>query len=407
MCWDAPCTRACPTHIDVPGFIKRIATGDELGAARTIYDSNPLGDSCAHACPTEVLCEGACVMHGRGERPIEIGKLQGYATAPVIHGGVPMFLPDHRTGRRIAIIGAGPAGLGCAAELLRRGHEVEVFEADHEPGGLVSHGVAEYKVSRSAAISEIGWIQGQGATIHTSTPIGGNRLPMDELLADFDAVFVGIGLGDISPLGIEGEGLNDVWDALDLIATFKRGELPVESLLGSSVAVLGGGNTAVDAARLTARLGADVVLIYRRGEEHMPAYRHEIEEAISDGVRIMPWAAPEAIMESDGLVLRWRRTEPGAPGPDGRPAVIRTEHAEDMTLDAIVVATGQAKRSHWLSDLVDLDPKGRVIVDDQQHTSHPKVWAGGDCVTGGQEVVNAVAEGVAAARSIDQTLEAR
>lgn len=407
MCWDAPCTRACPTHIDVPGFIKRIAFGDDLGAAQLIFSANPLGDSCAHACPTEVLCEGACVMHGRGERPIDIAKLQGYATAPVIHGGVPMFTPAHKNGHQVAIVGAGPAGLGCAAELLKRGHHVEVFEADHEPGGLVSHGVAEYKVARSAAVSEIGWLQGQGVVIHTSTPVGHNHLPVEELLSDFDAVFVGIGLGDIAPLGIEGEGIETVWDALDLIATFKKGELPPDYCQGKRVAVLGGGNTAIDAARLTARLGAEVVLVYRRGEEHMPAYRHEIDEAKADGVELLTWAAPEAIVETGDLVLRWRQTEPGKPGPDGRPAVVSTDHAEDLAVDLVVVATGQQTRANWLSDLMEIDAKGKVVVDDDQHTSHPKIWAGGDCVSGGQEVVNAVAEGVAAARSIDQTLKAR
>lgn len=407
MCWDAPCTRACPTRIDVPGFIKRIAHHDDLGAARVILLANPLGDSCAHACPTEVLCEGACVMHGRRERPIDIAKLQGYVTAPVIHGGIPMFVPEHHTGHRIAVIGAGPGGLGCAAELLRQGHHVEVFEAEHEPGGLVSHGVAEYKVSRAAAISEIAWLQGQGVTIHMSTPVGGDHFPFDELLADFDGVFVSIGLGDIAQLGIEGEGLERVWDALDLIATFKKGELAEDYCVGKRVAVLGGGNTAIDAARLTARLGAEAFLVYRRGEEHMPAYRHEIEEAKVDGVQLLTWAAPEAIVETANLVLRWRQTEPGEPGPDGRPAVVPTDHAEDLPVDFVVVATGQRTRSDWLTDLIAIDNKGRVVVDENQRTNHPKIWAGGDCVSGGQEVVNAVAEGMAAARSIDQSLKAR
>lgn len=407
MCWDAPCTRACPTHIDVPGFIKRIAFGDDLGAARVIFAANPLGDSCAHACPTEVLCEGACVMHGRGERPIDIAKLQGHVTAPVVHGGIPMFTPNHRNGHRIAIVGAGPAGLGCAAELVGLGHQVEVFEADNEPGGLVSHGVAEYKVSRAAAVSEVGWLQGQGVTIHTSTPVGPDHLPFEELLSDFEAVFVGIGLGDIAPLGIEGEGQESVWDALDLIATFKKGDLPPDYCADKRVAVLGGGNTAIDAARLAARLGADVTLVYRRGAEHMPAYRHEIEGAKADGVEILEWAAPKGIVETGGLVLRWRQTQPGPLGADGRPSVVPTDHAEDLRVDVVVVATGQQTRSGWLSDLIDIDARGKVIVDEQQHTSHPKVWAGGDCVSGGREVVNAVAEGVAAARSIDQTLKVR
>ena len=407
MCWDAPCTRACPTHIDVPGFIKRIAFGDDLGAAQLIFSANPLGDSCAHACPTEVLCEGSCVMHEQGESPIEIGRLQAFATSPVIHGGIPMFQAEHWNGSKIAIVGAGPAGLACAAQLIKDGCHVEVFEADHEPGGLVSHGVAEYKVSRRAAVSEIGWLQAQGLVIHLATPIGDSGHPLEELLSEFDAVFVGVGLGSIAPIGIDGESLPGVWDALDLIAAFKKGELAEAFGEGRRIAVLGGGNTAIDAARLAARLGAAVTLVYRRGEEHMPAYRHEIQEAKTDGVELLTWAAPEAIVQTADLLLRWRRTQPGEPGPDGRPAVVSTDHAEDLPVDIVVIATGQQERTGWLRGVVDLDRKGRVVVDDTQQTSHPKIWAGGDCVSGGQEVVNAVAEGMTAARSIDQTLKAR
>ena len=407
MCWDAPCTRACPTHIDVPGFIKRIAYGDDLGAAQLILSANPLGDSCARACPTEVLCEGSCVMHDKGERPIDIGSLQAFATSPVIHGGIPMFAPERWNGHKVAIIGAGPAGLACAAHLLSEGYHVEIFEADHEPGGLVSHGVAEYKVARSSAVSEIGWLQSQGVVIHLATPIGDSGHPLEELLSSFDAVFVGVGLGSIAPLGIEGESLPGVWDALDLIAAFKKGELPAGFCEGKRVAVLGGGNTAIDAARLTARLGGTVTLVYRRGEEHMPAYEHEVEEARMDGVDLLTWAAPEAIVQTGDVVLRWRRTRPGEAGPDGRPKVVTTDHAEDLAVDLVVIATGQRDRTGWISSMVDLDPKGRIVVDPEQHTSHPNIWAGGDCVSGGKEVVNAAADGVTAARSIHTNLKAR
>ena len=410
MCWDAPCTRACPTSIDVPGFIKRIANRDDIGAARVILGANVLGDSCANACPTEVLCEGACVMNDVDGRPVAIGRLQGYATAPVIDAGMQLFEAAATTGKRIAVVGAGPAGLACAAELVRRGHDVVAFDAASSPGGLNAHGVADYKVPQSSAFAEIDWIEAGGVEIQRDTAIG-TDIGFKELLGEYDAVFVGVGLGDIRPLQIPGEELEGVHDALEVIAAAKSGELAADAFTGLTVAVVGGGNTAIDAARLAPRLGAEqVMVLYRRGADHMPAYRHEIAEALAEGVQFTHWLAPESIEGHDRVTgIRCLLTTPGEPGPDGRPSVMLTDESVVIACDIVIAATGQVPHGSFLGDGagLELDRSGRVVVDGGYRTSNPAVWAGGDCVNGGKEVVNAVAEGMAAARSIDSVLRER
>jgi glutamate synthase (NADPH/NADH) small chain len=393
----------------VPGFIKRIANHDDLGAARVILSANVLGDSCAHACPTSVLCEGACVMNDVDGRPIAIGKLQGYVTAPVVQNGIQLFTPDPPNGRRVAVVGAGPAGLSCAAELVRRGYAVKVFDAAPRPGGLGTHGVAEYKVTQAAAFSEIAWIEAGGVEIQSDTTVGTDA-DFASLVDDYDAVFVGVGLGRIRPLGLPGEDLPGVHDALDLIADAKSGVLAGDALAGRTVLILGGGNTAIDAARLAPRLGAArTTVVYRRGPDHMPAYRHEVEEARSEGVDFEHWLAPASIEgESRAQSLRAERTAPGERGPDGRPTVVPSGEIVEIACDDVIVATGQAPHDSFLADGAGLEvDRGRVVVDDSYRTSNPSVWAGGDCVNGGKEVVNAVAEGMAAAASIDHTLSGR
>jgi glutamate synthase (NADPH/NADH) small chain len=402
MCWDAPCTRACPTSIDVPGFIKRIATGDDLGSARTILSANILGSSCARVCPTEVLCEGACVLHDLHGPPIQIGRLQAYATDPVVLGGHQIFTKGPASGRRVVVVGAGPAGLSCAAELAQRGHEVVVMEAAATPGGLNSHGVADYKMTQAVSLAEIEWVTGLGIEIRPSVTVG-TDVSFDQLLDEYDAIFLGVGLGTIPPLDIEGEELAGSEDALDFIAALKARSHEEMSLAGETVAVIGGGNTAIDAVIQSARLGAaKVYLVYRRGRQEMRAYDHEIAKARADGVEFVFWSAPVAI-EGDGAVgtLRCQRTELR----DGRPEMVA---GSDFTLAVTRVfrATGQAKHRSLLSSLVELDDAGRVTVNDGFHTAHPKVWAGGDCVNGGEEVVNAVAHGKQAAIDIDAALKA-
>lgn len=407
MCWDAPCTRACPTMIDVPGFIKRITTGDDRGSAHKILSANILGSSCGRVCPTEILCEGACVLNDLHDRPIQIGRLQAYSTDPFVLGGHQIFNRGAPSGHRVAVVGAGPAGLSCAAELVQLGYEVAVFDADDTPGGLNTHGVADYKLRQETSLAEIEWIRGLGIEIRSGVRVG-TDIEFEDLLAEYDAVFAGVGLGCIQPLRIPGEDLAGSEDALQFIRRLKSPHRDEMSLVGERVAVIGGGNTSIDVATQSARLGADkVYVVYRRGRDEMRAYDHEFERARSDGVEFVFWAAPVAIAGEDSVTgLVCRRTEL-AGGDGNRPAVVLVE-GTDFALDVTRVfrATGQKKRRDFFSGLsaIELDAEGRVIVDDAFRTAHPKVWAGGDCVNGGQEVVNAVAHGKQAARGIDSAL---
>lgn len=420
FCYDAPCMRACPTHIDVPGFIKKIATDNLRGSARTILESNILGASCARVCPTEVLCEGACVLNDLHHKPIDIGRLQRYATDPlVIESGSPLFTRGAPNGRRVALIGGGPASLACAAELGRRGYEAVVFESAAKPGGLNTFGVADYKMDHATALREIEWVEQCGVEIRCGVTVG-KDIAVDTLLKDYDAVFVGVGLGGVPPLGLPGEALSGVRDVLDFIAELKTRPKAEVSLKGRRVAVIGGGNTAIDGVTQSARLGADkVYLVYRRGREEMPAYEHEIELARKDGVELVLQAQPVAVVGptpgvvtpggGPGLVagLQCIRTRLGEPGPDGRRA-FETVPGSEFTLpvDLVLRASGQEKRKAFLQTIpgLALDKSGRVVVDGQGRTGNPKVFAAGDCVSGGQEVVNAVANGKLCAIAIDAQL---
>ena len=404
MCWDAPCTRACPTSIDVPGFIKRIGTGDLLGSARTILSANILGASCARVCPVEVLCAGACVLNDLHERPIDIGRLQAFATDDVVFGGARLFEAAPSTGRTIGIIGAGPAGLSCAAELAQRGHQVTVYDANEEPGGLNTYGVARYKMDRQTALAEVDFIKGFGVEIRQATAVG-RDVSIDDVIAAHDAVFLGVGLGGVPPLGIEGEDLGGFVDALDFIADVRAGSV---EMTGQRVAVIGGGNTAIDAVTQAAKLGAErVYLVYRRGRGEMRAYPHDIERALTTGVEFIHWSAPKRV-EGDGHVqaLVCERTE-HVTADDGSVRLVAlpgTEYSIPATM--VMRATGQEKRRSFLSEIegVVTDDGGRVIVDEVFRTGNEKIWAGGDCVNGGKEVVNAVAHGKAAAVDIDRSL---
>jgi len=400
MCWDAPCTRACPTSIDVPGFIKRIANSDLIGSARAILESNILGGSCARVCPTEVLCAGACVLHDLHERPIDIGRLQAFATDDVVFGDVDLFVPRESTGHSVAIVGAGPAGLSCGAELAMLGHDVVLYDANDEPGGLNTYGVANYKMDKPTALREVEFVKGLGVSIRPSTTIG-RDVSVEQLFSDHEALFVGVGLGSVPPLGLEGEVLDGAEDALDFIAEVRAGGV---DLSGQRITVIGGGNTAIDAVSQASRLGAEhVYLVYRRGRDEMKAYPHDIERALKSGVEFIHWSAPSSI-EGEGSVsaLVCQRTEYSAEGK--LVAVPDSEFRIAATM--VLRATGQEKLVGFLDTLegVETDEGGRVVVDDGYRTGNPKIWAGGDCVNGGKEVVNAVAHGKAAAASIDESL---
>src|SRR5580704_2755619 len=292
FCFDAPCTTACPTHINVPRFIKKIASDNLAGSARTILDANILGASCARACPVEVLCEGACVMHRYNKQPIQIARLQRFAMDSLHESGAPLpFEPGAETGFSVALIGAGPASLACAAELRRRGIRAELYDARPLPGGLNTYGVAEYKLPLVESLREIEMLAQLGVDFHFETMI--DAAALTELERKHDAVFLGIGLGTIHRLGIVGEQLSGVTNALDLIAGYKSGAL---TEVPDRVVVVGAGNTAIDAAIASVRLGAtDVHIVYRRGEEQMSAFTFEYEHARNEGVKFLWHVQPIGI----------------------------------------------------------------------------------------------------------------
>lgn len=400
MCWDAPCTRACPTTIDVPGFIKRIANDDLVGSARTILESNILGASCARVCPTEVLCAGACVLNDLHERPIDIGRLQAFATDQVVFGGVDLFESVPATGHSVGIVGAGPAGLSCGAELAKMGHSVVLYDANDKPGGLNTYGVANYKMDQATSVREVDFIESLGVDIKSSMAVG-TDVSMEELFDTHEALFLGVGLGSVPELGLEGENLEGVVDALDFIANLRTEPM---DLTGERVVVIGGGNTAIDSVTQAALLGADrVYLVYRRGRDEMRAYPHDIERALTNGVEFVHWSTPSRV-EGNGSVtaLVCERTEYDASG------VLEAIDGSEYRIAASMVmrATGQEKRRSFLAEIkgVITDEGGRVVVDGSFRTGNSRVWAGGDCVNGGKEVVNAVAHGKAAAIDIDRAL---
>jgi len=403
FCWDAPCTRACPTSIDVPLFIRQISTGNQLGAARTILSSNILGGTCARVCPTETLCEEACVRVASEGRPVEIGLLQRFATEAVVEEGRQIFTRAASTGRRVAVVGAGPAGLACAHELARLGHDVTIFEAKEKAGGLSEYGLAAYKETEDFAQVEVDWLLSIGGiTLRTNEKLGSD-VTLYGLTAEYDAVFLGLGLGATNGLGIP-DDLVGVDDAVDWIAGLRQTEDLSTVAVGRRVVVIGGGMTAIDAASQAARLGAEeVTIVYRRGLDDMGASDHEREIAKSDGVLIRTHLAPKALVGTDGRVsaIELDRTRVEA----GR--VIPTGETVTIPCDQVFKAIGQTLVAEDLGNGGVTLARGRIEVDAEGRTSNPKVWAGGDCTgTGLDLTVEAVAAGRDAARSIDSALRA-
>ncbi len=394
FCYDAPCITACPTAIDVPRFIKKIATGNLIGSARTILEANLLGYSCARVCPVEVLCVGACVYNALGQPPIAIGRLQRYATEQVLAPNRRVLPVKPRRPGRVALVGGGPASLACAGTLALEGVEAVIYERARLGGGLNTLGIAPYKLRAADALKEVAFVESLGVRIATGVEVG-EDLPVDRLFKEFDAIFLGIGLGGDTRLRVPGEEGPGVVGATALIERVKHD--PAFRLAPSSRAVVvGGGNTAIDAARELARLGVSVTLVYRRGREGMRGYDHELRQALHEGVHLRPNRAPVAVERRDGCVTALRVAETH----DGRPL----EGTEDeIATDLVVVAIGQARLAGLVSRFpgVDFDARSRIVVDPATgRTGNPRVYAGGDCVNGGKEVVNAVAEGRDAARAI-------
>jgi glutamate synthase (NADPH/NADH) small chain len=402
-CFDAPCIRACPTHIDIPKFIRQILHKNDTGAAKTILDANIFGGSCARACPTEVLCEGACVDNVLMKSPVPIGRLQRHACDTAAKKGVRFFQPGPPTGKRVAIIGSGPAGLTCAHELRKSGHDVVVFEAREVAGGLNTLGIAAYKISTAFALSEVELVRQIGVDIRLNQRI--TAAALKTLLAEFDAVFLGVGLGKTVPLGIEGENLPGVREALDFI--FQTHTKPLaECEVGKYVLVIGAGNTAIDVATAAKRLGAEQVTIaYRRGEDAMPAFHYEYELAKADGVRFEWFVQPYRIVAENGSArgVEFVRTE--LDDPTSRSSRLKPVVSSRFVLhaDMIVKALGQEPLLELLNALPGLKIDGNKVAVDRATgaTSIAKLFAGGDCIRGGGEIVDAVQDGKIAARGID------
>jgi len=401
FCFDAPCAAACPTHIDVPRFIKKISSGNLRGSALTILDANILGLSCARVCPVDILCEGNCVMHRYNQKPIEIGRLQRYAMDRFYDSNGKLAVSASEHPLRIACVGGGPASLACAAELARRGHSVTIFDNRPLPGGLNTYGVAEYKLRAADSLREVELVRSLGVEFRQMEV--GSAVSLEDLEREFAFVFLGLGLGAMERLGIPGEGAGGVIDALRFIERYKTSH---DFAVGRRVIVIGGGNTAIDAANAAKRLGADEVhVFYRRTAREMPAFSFEYDHSKVEGVSFHWLAQPvEIVVHYDRAVaVKFVETRLGEPGPDGRCKVeIRPDSEYEIPCDMVVPALGQKR---LMVDLlqqrgIEID-NGTIGVDRPTgRTANPRYFAGGDCVNGGREVVDAVADGKRAALAI-------
>jgi glutamate synthase (NADPH/NADH) small chain len=402
FCFDAPCTEACPTGIDIAGFIRKISTGNVRGAAVTILNENIMGGTCAKVCPVEELCEQACVKNTAESKPVEIGRLQDYATAHLFERAIQPFRRAASTGRHVAVVGAGPAGLACAHRLALLGHEVTVIEARPKPGGLNEYGLAAYKMLDERAAREVEFILALGGIeIRTGARLG-KEVSLDALRQIYDAVFLGLGHNAVNALGVDGEQAAGVYNAVDFIERIRQEDLATLPV-GRRVVVVGGGNTAIDIAVQVKKLGAEyVTLVYRRGEEDMGATDHEQAIAQTNGVLIKLWAQPVRILTDPGGVtgveFEYTRYDAGQ-------RLVGSGETFTIGADMVFKAIGQHFEPAPFGD--SEAPRlehGRIRVDQDRRTSLPGVWAGGDCVAGQDLTVVAVQDGKIAARSIHEFL---
>ena len=391
FCYDAPCTTACPTGIDIPGFIQKIRSDNLRGSAHTILRENIMGGMCARVCPTEILCEEACVRNTHEEKPVEIGLLQRHATDPIFESGTALFARAQSSGRKVAVVGGGPAGLSCAHRLSVLGHDVVVFNRDSKLGGLNEYGIAAYKAIDDFAQTEVDYILSIGGIEVRNDSSLGSDIHLDELQKNYDAVFLGIGLAQSNDLDIEGEDLDGVVNAIEYIAELRQADDKTRLPVGRDVVIIGGGMTAIDVAVQSKRLGADQVhMVYRRGPENMSASVFEQALAQTSGVTLHHWASPARIVGEKHVA-----------GVEFD--VADSDEGMHLSADVVFKAIGQNMNNDGLDVLST--KAGRFVVDVNQKTSMDGVWAGGDCVVGGDDLtVSAVQHGKVAAISIDDYL---
>ncbi len=410
-CYDSPCTKACPTHIDIPAFIKKIGTGNLLGSAKTIFESNWAALTCAKACPVQVLCEGACVFNDKEEPPIQIGRLQRFAIDNYFEKGMPsLFKAEIKKEKSVGIVGSGPAGLACGAELALLGYDVIIYEANQIPGGLNSWGIAPYKTRQSDSLKEVDLVKSFGVKVQTNMSVG-RDITFHDLKNKHDAVFLGIGLGESTDLKISGEDLTGVVNAIDFIEEVKKEKWSSVNI-GKRVAVIGAGNTSIDAATESIRLGAEeVMILYRRSEEEMSAYDFEFELAKKDGVIFHFLTSPKRIIGKtsvEGIECIKMTLSDAGKGRRKKPVEIPNSNYI-IPVDMVIKAIGQGAKTEFLNSITGLKIEdGKVIINPENYqTGNETVFAGGDCINGGKEVVNAAYDGKMAAHGIHKYLSGK
>ncbi|KPH12850.1 NAD(P)-dependent oxidoreductase [Chryseobacterium sp. ERMR1:04] len=402
MCYDAPCIKMCPTHINIPKFIKQIATENLKGSAKTIFTDNIMGASCSKVCPVEILCEGSCVYNLLHEEPIQIARLQRYSTEKAMENNWQLFEKKTSVGKKVAVVGAGPAGLSCAFNLAKEGVEVTIFEKETKGGGLMTYGIAAYKVTPEFCEEEVKYITSIGGIDIKYNQELGKDFQLKDLQTNYDAVFLGIGVGIARQLDINGENSGGVEDAISYIHHLRTNDfsnIPV----GERVAVIGLGMTAIDAATQTKRLGAkQVTIVYRRTENEKPCTDVELNIAKLDGCNLEYLAAPKEIISENGNVktLICRRMKLGEADASGRRSPVDTGETFEIDCDMIIKAAGQTPFEDLISNFELQNSSGKVSVNSDYETNWKGVFAGGDCINGGKEVVNAAQDGKLAARSI-------
>lgn len=402
FCYDAPCTKSCPTSINVPKFIKQIVSGNVKGSAHTIFSSNIMGAGCSKVCPVEKLCEGACVYNLMEEEPINIARLQRYSTERAMEEKWRLFERKPSTGKRVAVVGAGPAGLSCAFMLSKEGVDVTIYEKENKGGGLMTYGIAAYKVTPQFCEDEVNYITSIGGIEIKYNQELGKNLSLGELQQKYDAVYLSIGVGLARKLDIPGEELEGVVDAISFIyniRTKNHAAVPV----GDKVAVIGMGMTAIDAATQAKRLGAEeVTILYRRTQQEMPCTEVELDIAKLDGCNVVWLAAPKEVVGVEGKVskLICNKMKLGEPDKSGRRSPVETGEIFEVEVDMVIKAAGQTPFEALITTNQLQHSKGKIIIDDKCATNIKGVFAGGDCVNGGKEVVDAVQAGKDGAMAI-------